>query len=128
MMKLRILVIDEDPILCKAFVLGLSSREWRVDSVKNTTSAIEIAQKHNYDLLIVDIQVSDTQKFSMLRKIRQKSPEIRAIAISAQSCLDIHDEEFLREINGFYPKPIGLTMMKRAIRMEYKKKKSQKMD
>jgi hypothetical protein len=41
--------------------------------------------------------------------------------------VDIHDEDFLREINGFYPKPIGLAIMiKPAVKREHHKiKKNQ---
>jgi len=121
-MKLRILVIDEDPILCKALVIGLSSSEWTVDSVTNAGSGIDLATKHHYDLLIADIGFSDGTGFGILRQIRQQLPDIIVIVMSGQSCVDIHDEDFLREINGFYPKPIGLAMIKRAIQMEYKKR------
>ena len=120
-MKLKILVIDGDPILCKAFVIALSSSEWTVDSVTSATKGIEIAKRNHYDLLIADIQVAEGNGFSMLREIRKDLPDIRVIATTCQSCVDIHDEDFLREINGFYPKPIGLAMIKRAVKMEYKK-------
>lgn len=120
-MKLRILVIDEDPMLCKAFVIGLNSSDWTVDSATNAVNGIEIAGKHPYDILITDIQLSDGRGFSMLRKTRKILPKLVIFVISGQSCVDIYDEDFLREINGFYPKPIGLAMIKKAIQMEYRK-------
>lgn len=122
MMKLRILVMDEDPGTRKALVIGLSSEEWTVDAVADGTSGVEYADQYCYDLLITDIPLPDVDGLGLLKKIRQKLPEIMIIVITGQCCVDILDENFLQVVNSFYPKPLSLTAIKRAIQLECKKK------
>ncbi len=58
--KINILVADDNLPNCKAVLLVLKKFDYQADLATNYSEVIEIVQKVNYDLILMDIQMSDT--------------------------------------------------------------------
>jgi PAS domain S-box-containing protein len=61
----------------------LESRGHRVRSAGDSQSAIELSEREKFDLLIADVGLPDRSGLELLGELRQREPELPAIALSS---------------------------------------------
>ncbi|MBU0640975.1 MAG: response regulator [Planctomycetes bacterium] len=69
-----ILVVDDDPDIVTAITAALSSTGATIDSTGDGNSAVALAEKKSYDLVILDIMLPQKSGFLVLEKLRQNRP------------------------------------------------------
>jgi PAS domain S-box-containing protein len=105
-----ILLVDDDPTICKLLGRMLEHSQYRVDFAGDGQTAIEMWEKRDYDLVLMDIQMPRLNGFEATRAIRAKERDrgchtpIAAMTAHAskeeeQRCLDAG-------MDAFIPKPI----------------------
>jgi CheY-like chemotaxis protein len=105
----RILLADDNPVNCRLAVLMLSKAGHQVDVVGDGAAAVAALAEHDYDLVLMDVQMPGVDGLEATRRIR-RLPAARAgvpvIAITAnamagdeQRCLDAG-------MNDYVTKPI----------------------
>ena len=70
-MTQRILVIDDDPALQKMYRRIGKEIGHRVDTAGTGTEGFRYFREHAYDLVLLDLQLPDTDGIELLRKIRE---------------------------------------------------------
>jgi len=104
----RVLIVDDDNLICTAFKKKFSSRHVIVLSVENGNDAIAEVNDKPYDLVFLDIHLPDANGFDVLDAIRKISPGTKVIIMSA----DATDENMRRARTGgalhFIEKPFSL--------------------
>ena len=78
---LRILLVDDHADTLRAMKLLLGRRGFLVEAADTMTSALEIAGRERFDLLISDLGLPDGTGFELMEAIKQLQP-IRGIALS----------------------------------------------
>jgi DNA-binding response OmpR family regulator len=81
--RMAILLVDDEPRLRAALARSLSVRGHSVDQAATHKEAIVAATEHNYDLLLIDINLPDATGWDVLRDLRAAGREIPAIVLSA---------------------------------------------
>ncbi len=71
--KFRILVVDDEPKYVYIIQLNLEARGYEVLVAHDGQMAIELANGHNPDLVVLDIRMPDMDGFEVCRHIRQFS-------------------------------------------------------
>lgn len=108
-MDRRILVVDDDQLVCwaleKEFVgIGLSTRV-----VENGADALSELRRQPYDIVFLDIHLPDANGIDLLQEIDKISPEASVIVMSG----DASDTNRQRAYNGgavqFLEKPFDLS-------------------
>jgi DNA-binding response OmpR family regulator len=79
----RILVVDDDPSICKFVQANLEARGYQVLTAADGEEAIRMAEKEKPDLLILDIVMPRMDGFAVCRKIREGS-RVPVIMLSAR--------------------------------------------
>jgi CheY-like chemotaxis protein len=78
----RILVVDDDPLICSAIRVWLEERGFSVfvaDGGETGLSALDVS---TFDLMIVDIFMPHMRGFESVRVFHQRAPTVPLIAIS----------------------------------------------
>lgn len=105
--KLRVLVIEDNDILRRAFARAL--REWSADVIEaHSVSSGKEALKDHPDLVILDIGLPDGSGVSLAEEMSHMVPVPMSIAVSGQATAS---EAFrLKELGvlGYLPKPLSL--------------------
>jgi two-component system KDP operon response regulator KdpE len=86
-MKLKILVVDDEPQIRKQLKIGLTGYGYEVITADNGQEAITIAAQHAPDMIVLDISLgSEPDGIEVCRRLREwsKTPIIM---------LSVHDEE-----------------------------------
>jgi DNA-binding NarL/FixJ family response regulator len=69
--KPRVLVIDDEAMICEYINSGLSDRGVRVFSLTDPTKAVETISKLNVDFVICDLRMPTMSGMEVLRKVRE---------------------------------------------------------
>jgi two-component system response regulator CpxR len=69
----RILVVDDDVLLCKLLSQFLSQSGFAVEAVHTAASGVERALSGEYAVVILDVMLPDMKGFEVLRLVRAKS-------------------------------------------------------
>lgn len=78
----RILVVDSDPDVLELCLRSLSAEGYTVQGATSGHQAIEIARKEQFDLLLVDIVMSDLNGLEVYQSIKEFTPEMVGVIIT----------------------------------------------
>lgn len=81
----KVLIVDDDPAICKLLQKVLDSNELESDIVHSGTEALMILQTHTYDVILMDIMLDDMEGFDVIKKIRTRGILTPVIIISGRS-------------------------------------------
>jgi two-component system NtrC family response regulator len=71
MEPIRILVIDDEPVICDGCRLPLSDRGFVVDTCQSGTKGLEMLLGGEYDLALLDMKLPDINGMEILRQTRK---------------------------------------------------------
>jgi DNA-binding response OmpR family regulator len=85
--KARVLSVDDDEICNHVAVSALERSNMNADSVQDATAALDLVKQHDYDLVLLDINMPGLTGFELCEKIRalpehQKTPVIFVTAFN----------------------------------------------
>ena len=80
---LRVLVVDTDDRVRRSAHTLLDRYGCRVETARNGTEALAMAQSGEYDAILVDIRLPDLSGYEAYRRIRDLQPAARMILVTA---------------------------------------------
>jgi len=83
MNDIRILVVDDEPLIRKALEGLLSSYEYVVKTCEKGKEALSLLAKEDFDLVLVDLRLPDIHGLDLLKTIKTRFPETGVIIITA---------------------------------------------
>jgi len=85
--KHRILVVDDEPSVCKSCHRILIREGWEVDTVLNAYDALKSMGKHEYEVVITDMIMPRRSGMDLLKEVKEKTPEISVIMITGYATI-----------------------------------------
>lgn len=82
MREYKILLVDDDPSIIEAIGHSIESQGYQVVTVDSGASAIEKVSKSDYDLVITDLVMDETDGIEVLKKTKQLKPETMVIMLT----------------------------------------------
>ena len=82
-MSKKVLVIDDDPAIGKAFTLSLEDTEYQVDTAESGERGIEMLRECEYNLIYLDLRMPGMNGVETLREIRKMDKNIIIYIITA---------------------------------------------
>ncbi len=67
---IKILIVDDEKPICDLIDLNLSASGYRCASVQNGLDAIDLIEKENYDLILLDIMLPGADGYDVMEYIR----------------------------------------------------------
>ena len=68
--KLKIMILDDEPIVCKRLKPALEKQGYEVDTFTDSTDAMEQIRHYDYDIIILDLMLPDIDGYEVLRRLR----------------------------------------------------------
>ncbi len=81
----KILLVEDEDSLAAGLEFNLEAEGYRVARAENGRKALELLQKKDIDLVILDIMLPFLNGFEVLEKIREKSPALPVLLLSART-------------------------------------------
>ena len=82
-MKKRILVIDDDESVRKAFLLALEDTGYQVDTAESGEKGIKMRKKNKYDLYFLDLHMPGLNGVETLRALRKIDKNVPIYIVTA---------------------------------------------
>ena len=111
----QILVVDDEPSICEALAMGLTSQKFMVDVARNGEVGVQLACTGKYDILIADLALPDMIGIEVIRRIKGKHPEIIPLVITAYPTEEGRREARQSGVTQFVEKPFTLNAIKAAV-------------
>ena len=88
MASIRLLLVDDEPIIHEVFQELLQGRDYELDHAYTIARAMEMLQHTPYDLILLDVMLPDGSGEKALTEITTLAPEIPVIMITAYGTVD----------------------------------------
>src|SRR3954470_8240940 len=82
MAKKRILVVDDDPSICRTLGIGLAKAGYRVIEARDGEEAIRLWEKSGADLVIADIHMPKKSGLEVIKELQAHTPALPIIAMT----------------------------------------------
>ncbi|MGJ3252914.1 MAG: response regulator [Elainellaceae cyanobacterium] len=69
---MKILLIEDDALICELLVETLSTQHYAVDVADDGELGVELAQSYNYDLILLDVLLPKLDGITICRQLRSK--------------------------------------------------------
>ena len=113
-----ILVIDDDQamLLAASQMLTLRMSDTKVDMCDNAQDAIELINKHDYDVIVSDIKMPGMDGIMLLSKVQERRPETPTILITGHGEHDLAIQALRGGAYDYILKPIDRDAFTAALR------------
>ena len=114
--KSKILLLEDDQLLCETLQEYLTDENFDVDMVQDGEDAISFAYEKNYDLFLFDVKVPSISGFDLLHELRQKGVRTPAIFMTSLNSVENLSRGFESGADDYLRKPFELKEL--LIRMQ----------
>lgn len=114
--QLRILVVDDSSINTRMFDCLLKS--FGVLSVLiayNGQQAIELYRQHQFDLILMDIEMPIMDGIAAINQIKKENQNQKVVLQTTKTLEDIANLGLLYDVDGYIRKPIDVDLLKKSI-------------
>ncbi len=125
-MKSKILLLEDDLNLSETVSEYLEESGFEVTCAYDGDQAIEFIYEHNYDLLLLDVNVPNKNGFEVLKEVRKNNKKTAAIFITSLNSMDSLEEGFNSGCDDYIRKPFELKELLIRVKTILKKEFSNK--
>lgn len=101
----KILVVDDERIVCAGCEKILDEAGYRVKTTLSAKKALEMLNEEPFDIVITDIKMPEMSGIELLERIRNEHPEITVIVITGYSTVETAVEAMKLGAFDYLPKP-----------------------
>ncbi len=113
--RYKILVVDDEPSVCKAIQMMLVFFGHQVQTAADGSAALALFETGRFDLVITDYLMPEMKGDQLIAKIRQRRPGQRIIMVTAFAEDFLKDGKPIGDVNYVLPKPFSLDELRGAI-------------
>ena len=113
--KLRIMVLDDEPIVCKRLKPALEKQGYQVDTFTESADAMEQIEQVEYDIIITDLKMKGVDGMKLLGEAKRRWPKTEVIVITGFATMDTAKESFHKGVFDFIAKPFKLTEIQQVV-------------
>ncbi len=113
--QMRVLVVDDDPIICHLIEEVLVQEGYTVDVSFSGIDALQMIQIYNYHLLITDLEMPGIDGLELIQKVKKQNSEIRAIMITGNTTFDLVTLSMRHLIDNYMEKPFNIIELKKVV-------------
>jgi len=114
----RILVVDDEPHICRALDRLLTNKGHQVDTTSSPLKALEMLHDKRYDLVLLDLRMPDMSGIELYERIGIISPTLqRKVICVTGDVVSSQNETFLHETGiPCVAKPFGVNELMRQVK------------
>ena len=113
--KLRIMVLDDEPIVCKRLKPALEKLGYEVDTFTQSPEAMLQIQQTSYDIIITDLKMKEIDGMQFLSEAKKRHPQTEVIVITGFATMETAKQSFQKGVFDFIAKPFKLTEIQEVV-------------
>src|SRR5450759_2094741 len=100
-----VLVIDDDPMICKTAKFLLTQEGYEVDVALSGEAAVDLIENRQPDLFVLDLILPDVDGFEIYRHLHTSNADARILFLTPRGWLDDCTVGLELNVGGFLSKP-----------------------
>ncbi len=104
----KVLVVDDEEAIRFFTSYGLTKADWQVYEVDSGEAALTWLEANTCDVILLDLQMAGIDGLSVMRQVKNKSPEIMIIIMTAFASIDSAIEAVRQGAFDYLQKPCVL--------------------
>jgi two-component system copper resistance phosphate regulon response regulator CusR len=117
-LKVRILLVEDEPIAAKMLAKGLREETYAVDVARDGEDALARAHVNTYDLIILDVMLPRKDGFAVCRKLRATGTAVPVLMLTARDTV----EDKVTGADDYLPKPFDFEELLARVRALLRRK------
>jgi putative two-component system response regulator len=113
---LRILILDDDPMVSGSLAMALGRAGYTVDVANSPSQAVELAKSNLFDLALCDVRMPQADGIDALGALRSIQSGLRGIVITGYASDDAPVRAIKRGVDDYILKPCPLDDLLRSVR------------
>jgi PAS domain S-box-containing protein len=136
--EVRIMVIDDEPIIREGSERILSREGWTTATAENGESGLALLEKGGFHILLLDLMMPGISGMDVLKQVQEKFPDILVVVVTGYATIENAVSAIKSGAYDFIPKPFtpdqlrlvikraieNLTLKQEAERLRLEKEKS----
>jgi DNA-binding NtrC family response regulator len=114
-MKLRILVIDDDPGLCELIQQSLGGGQWQIVTSPSGDEGLELVSEHSFDVVITDVNLRSGSGIDLCRTLTENRPDLPVILVTAFGSTELVIAAMRARAHDFINKPVDMKQLSMVI-------------
>ncbi len=103
--KPKILIVDDEPRMCKSLELILSRHNYQIETANNVKSAIDNISHKPFDLILTDIVMDDSDGFQVMDHINRHNIDTVVVMMTGYASTDTAVEALRKGAYDYIRKP-----------------------
>jgi two-component system copper resistance phosphate regulon response regulator CusR len=116
----KVLIIEDERKIADTLKFGLSEHGYHVEAAYDGNIGLSIFMNHNFDLVILDINLPGINGFELCKAIRRQNDKIPIIMLTSMSRLDDKIEGYDAGADDYVVKPFEFKELLMKIRAQLK--------
>ncbi|SHL06718.1 Response regulator receiver domain-containing protein [Desulfatibacillum alkenivorans DSM 16219] len=113
---LRILILDDEPIVCKRLQPALEKNGYEVEIFTSSMEAVQRFRKAQFDIVVTDLKMKELDGLQFLTEVKDSSPNTEVIVITGFATMETAKESFRKGGFDFLSKPFKIGEMLEVIK------------
>jgi two-component system OmpR family response regulator/two-component system response regulator QseB len=113
---MRVLLVEDDPLLGDGLQAGLAQAGFAVDWVKDGMAALHAVAAESYAAVVLDIALPKLSGFDVLQRIRAKGLRLPVLILTARDALDDRVRGLDGGADDYVVKPVDLVELGARLR------------
>ena len=115
---MRILIVEDDPVLADGLTRSLRHSDFAVDSAQDGEQADHVLRAQNYDLVILDLGLPKLDGFEVLRRLRRHGATVPVLVLTARDALADRVKGLDLGADDYLTKPFDLPEFEARVRAD----------
>ncbi len=122
--KTRILILDDEPIVCKRLQPTFEKLGYEVEVFVDSATAMARIKDADFDIVITDLKMKGIDGLQFVDAVKSKSPTTEVIVITGFGTMETAKESFKLGIFDFVAKPFKISEIRELVEKAEQKRKA----
>ncbi|MBE9398173.1 response regulator [Pontibacterium sp. N1Y112] len=113
---MRLLLIEDDPLLGQGIMLALQARNYRVDWQQTGSAGLQVMQHDSAGVVILDLNLPDMDGLEVLQQARQQGIATPVLILTARDAIEERITGLDKGADDYLVKPFDLDELEARIR------------
>jgi DNA-binding NtrC family response regulator len=101
----KVLVVDDEAVVVNSIRKILTRKGFAIEEAFTCKEALAQVFAKDYDLVLLDMKMSDGSGLDVLQRIKTKRPELRVVIVTGYASVDTAVEAIQKGASDYMPKP-----------------------